>query len=175
MGWLSKWNLLGGTLRWSCTIYLVHSYNFSVSRRSVAFSYVCKCVFGWKTASQLTEQAQGSWVFHFLCSCSNNVNVEDEDGNTALHVASLSSKTECMRVLIRAGGTESLGVGKFNLGPYFLSVLFYHFSLSKESTSGFSAVSWPEQLSACYIDNNHVFSFHWQRFHYSARSTTLHL
>ena len=99
-------------------------------------------------------------MFRKLCFCSNNVNVEDEEGNTALHVASLSSKTECMRVLIRAGGTESLGVGKFNLGPYFLSVLFYHFSLSKESTSGFSIVSWPEQLSACYIDNNHMFSFH---------------
>jgi len=37
--------------------------------------------------------------------------VADQEGNTALHVASLSNKTECMRVLLRAGATDSLSVG----------------------------------------------------------------
>ena len=41
------------------------------------------------------------------------MNVTDQDGNTALHLAAITSKTECMRVLLRAGATDSLGLGMF--------------------------------------------------------------
>ena len=51
-------------------------------------------------------------LFQFFCF-SNDVNVTDQDGNTALHLAAISSKTECMRVLLRAGATDSLGLGMF--------------------------------------------------------------
>ena len=44
---------------------------------------------------------------------SNVSNVADQDGNTALHLAAISSKTECMRVLLKAGATDSLSLGKF--------------------------------------------------------------
>ena len=53
------------------------------------------------------------FVTHFCFPSSNEVNATDQEGNTALHVAALSSKIECMRVLLRAGGTESLNVGEF--------------------------------------------------------------
>ena len=53
------------------------------------------------------------FVTHFCFPPSNEVNATDQEGNTALHVAALSSKVECMRVLLRAGGTESLNVGEF--------------------------------------------------------------
>lgn len=46
---------------------------------------------------------------------SNDVNVTDQDGNTALHLAAISSKTDCMRVLLRAGATDSLGLGMFTI------------------------------------------------------------
>ena len=36
----------------------------------------------------------------------------DQEGNTPLHVAALSSKTECLRVLLRAGGTDGLNIGE---------------------------------------------------------------
>ena len=39
--------------------------------------------------------------------------VTDQEGNTALHVAAISSKIECMRVLLRAGATDSLSLGMF--------------------------------------------------------------
>ena len=42
---------------------------------------------------------------------SNDSNVTDQDGNTPLHLAAISSKTECMRVLLRAGATDSLSLG----------------------------------------------------------------
>ncbi|XP_074607779.1 arf-GAP with SH3 domain, ANK repeat and PH domain-containing protein 2-like isoform X2 [Acropora palmata] len=47
-------------------------------------------------------------IVDFLAQNCNEVNTTDQEGNTALHVAALSSKIECMRVLLRAGGTESL-------------------------------------------------------------------
>lgn len=46
---------------------------------------------------------------------SNDVNVTDQDGNTALHLAAISSKTDCMRVLLRAGATDSLGLGMYTI------------------------------------------------------------
>ena len=51
---------------------------------------------------------------------SNDVNVTDQDGNTALHLAAISSKTECMRVLLRAGATDGLGLGLFTLITVYL-------------------------------------------------------
>lgn len=50
---------------------------------------------------------------------SNDVNVTDQDGNTALHLAAISSKTECMRVLLRAGATDSLSLGMFIITAIF--------------------------------------------------------
>lgn len=58
-------------------------------------------------------------VFFFLLIfplSSNDVNVTDKDGNTALHLAAISSKTECMRVLLRAGATDSLSQGMYPMG-----------------------------------------------------------
>lgn len=49
-------------------------------------------------------------IVDFLAQNCNDVNVADQDGNTPLHVASSLCKTECMRVLIRAGGTDSLRI-----------------------------------------------------------------
>lgn len=49
-------------------------------------------------------------IVDFLAQNCNDVNVTDQDGNTALHLAAISSKTECMRVLLRAGATDSLGL-----------------------------------------------------------------
>lgn len=54
---------------------------------------------------------------------SNDVTVTDQEGNTALHVAAISSKTECMRVLLRAGATDSLSLGMFIQAPSFLLIL----------------------------------------------------
>jgi len=51
---------------------------------------------------------------------SNDVNVTDQDGNTALHLAAISSKTECMRVLLRAGATDGLGLGLFTIITVYL-------------------------------------------------------
>ena len=53
---------------------------------------------------------------NFFPFLSNDVNVTDKDGNTALHLAAVSSKTECMRVLLRAGATDSLSLGMYPLG-----------------------------------------------------------
>lgn len=53
---------------------------------------------------------------NFFPFSSNDVNVTDKDGNTALHLAAVSSKTECMRVLLRAGATDSLSLGMYPLG-----------------------------------------------------------
>lgn len=53
---------------------------------------------------------------NFFPFSSNDVNVTDKDGNTALHLAAISSKTECMRVLLRAGATDSLSLGMYPLG-----------------------------------------------------------
>lgn len=49
-------------------------------------------------------------IVDFLAQNCNDVNVTDKDGNTALHLAAISSKTECMRVLLRAGATDSLSL-----------------------------------------------------------------
>ena len=48
---------------------------------------------------------------------SNDINVVDQAGNTALHVAATSSKTECIRVLLRAGATDSLNIGRLTTLP----------------------------------------------------------
>lgn len=53
---------------------------------------------------------------NFFPFSSNDVNVADKDGNTALHLAAISSKTECMRVLLRAGATDSLSQGMYPMG-----------------------------------------------------------
>lgn len=53
---------------------------------------------------------------NFFPFSSNDVNVTDKDGNTALHLAAISSKTECMRVLLRAGATDSLSQGMYPMG-----------------------------------------------------------
>ena len=53
---------------------------------------------------------------NFFPFSSNDVNVTDKDGNTALHLAAISSKTECMRVLLRAGATDSLSLGMYPMG-----------------------------------------------------------
>lgn len=53
---------------------------------------------------------------NFFPFSSNDVNVTDKDGNTALHLAAVSSKTECMRVLLRAGATDSLSLGMYPMG-----------------------------------------------------------
>jgi len=50
---------------------------------------------------------------------SNDSNVADQDGNTALHLAAISSKTECMRVLLKAGATDSLSLGMFIITDFF--------------------------------------------------------
>ncbi|XP_068737662.1 arf-GAP with SH3 domain, ANK repeat and PH domain-containing protein 2-like [Montipora capricornis] len=50
-------------------------------------------------------------IVDFLAQNCNDVNVADQEGNTPLHVAALSSKTECLRVLLRAGGTDGLNIG----------------------------------------------------------------
>ena len=63
-------------------------------------------------------------IFVFF-PCSNDVNVADQEGNTALHVASLSNKTECMRVLLRAGATDSLSVGTWTLKSIFFTTYFF--------------------------------------------------
>ena len=63
----------------------------------------------------------------FLELCfSNDVNVTDQDGNTALHLAAISSKTECMRVLLRAGAMDSLGLGMFIIQTTHSSNRKYH-------------------------------------------------
>ena len=49
----------------------------------------------------------------------------DQDGNTALHVAAFSNKTECMRVLLRGGGTDSLSIGKCIAQSIYLASLFH--------------------------------------------------
>ena len=43
-----------------------------------------------------------------------NLNVVDADGNTAVHLAAMMSKTECLKVLLRAGATDSLNLGWFD-------------------------------------------------------------
>jgi len=49
-------------------------------------------------------------IVDFLAQNCNDSNVADQDGNTALHLAAISSKTECMRVLLKAGATDSLSL-----------------------------------------------------------------
>ena len=39
----------------------------------------------------------------------------DSEGNTAVHIAALMSKTECMKVLLRAGATDSLSIGMLRI------------------------------------------------------------
>lgn len=73
---------------------------------------------------------------------SNDSNVADQDGNTALHLAAISSKTECMRVLLKAGATDSLSLGMFIIAATFTfnlplvrkSILHGRYSVSLRSS-----------------------------------------
>ena len=100
---------------------LRHPYSRQGSLGSCFSLWVCDLSLWWRFLTSLFICLFSTLLrcFHSVTSIvsilrfSNDVNVTDQDGNTALHLAAISSKTECMRVLLRAGATDSLGLGMF--------------------------------------------------------------
>ena len=67
---------------------------------------------------QKSGRPSDQFVFYYISypiCFSSDVNPVNADGNTPLHIASLSCKTECMRLLLRGGATDSLNIGTYPL------------------------------------------------------------
>ena len=116
--WCSK------TMKWRpCTkpsLWELNSFLTVCTKHFLLFQYFVELLAAWvKTLYSLLFAcllanflaATYSPCYSPFVPFSNDSNVTDQDGNTPLHLAAISSKTECMRVLLRAGATDSLSLG----------------------------------------------------------------
>ena len=59
---------------------------------------------------------------HLFLLNSNNIDVQNTEGNTALHIATMCDKPECLKLLLRGGANSN--IGKFVLVGFNLLTVF---------------------------------------------------